>query len=320
MTLPRIFVEDWNADYGSPYQIGASEDDEATAVLVEDGGELRMHEPGDDVPSAESVAFVDGVRRGEGWLYQENPETGEGVRGLAGAFACGVVLGRVGERPEFGEALVRRLVIWGSGKTGRLPPGDGGWEWEPASTSDPAPDAPLRELQRRMRQAEAEIAESVAQREILTICDGPLRYLHNFDLPVVGYIKSHYRRLLPLDLHPEVPRLRSGQRTSIFSLGSDRYSCYTRIAEGHSMASPWSGIVRLEVPQSSGQENARRLIDQATRLLPRYAGWPHRDPRAPQNLQPIHALENHLRQLFGASGLASRAVREAVGALHGETT
>ena len=53
--------------------------------------------------------------------------------------------------------------------------------------------------------------------------------------------------------------------------------------------------------------------------VPRFAGVPHRDPRAPQNLQPIGALETHLRHLLGHPGLATRAVREAVAALVGAT-
>ena len=38
----------------------------------------------------------------------------------------------------------------------------------------------------------------------------------------------------------------------------------------------------------------------------------HRDPRAPQNLQPVGALESRLRHLLGDPGLAYRAVRESV--------
>jgi len=54
------------------------------------------------------------------------------------------------------------------------------------------------------------------------------------------------------------------------------------------------------------------VVDQAAAILPRYAGVAHRDPRAPQNLQPVGALEAHLRHLLGDPGLAYRAVREAV--------
>jgi hypothetical protein len=59
---------------------------------------------------------------------------------------------------------------------------------------------------------------------------------------------------------------------------------------------------------------AATVADEVAATIPRYAGVPHRDPRAPQNLQPIGALETHLRHLLGDPGLAYRAVREAVAA------
>jgi hypothetical protein len=49
--------------------------------------------------------------------------------------------------------------------------------------------------------------------------------------------------------------------------------------------------------------------------LPRYAGLGHIDPRAPQNLQPVAALERHLRHGLGDIALAVRATREAVAVL-----
>ncbi len=42
-----------------------------------------------------------------------------------------------------------------------------------------------------------------------------------------------------------------------------------------------------------------------TGLLPRFAGVRHRDPRAPQNLQPVGALEKHLRHLLGPADYAT---------------
>jgi hypothetical protein len=41
----------------------------------------------------------------------------------------------------------------------------------------------------------------------------------------------------------------------------------------------------------------------------------HRDPRAPQNLQPVGALERQLRHLLGPADYAARAVRDAVAQL-----
>ena len=116
-----------------------------------------------------------------------------------------------------------------------------------------------------------------------------LEVLRSRDLAVAGYVKTHHRALLPAELHARVPELGTGDRTRIFALGQERYSCYMRLAAGAGR-SPWYGITRLEVSQSGGLEQARLVCDQLATSLPRFAGRPHRDPRAPQNLQPIGAL------------------------------
>ena len=147
-----------------------------------------------------------------------------------------------------------------------LPDVEGGWRWRPAAIPDVDPDAPLQELQRRMRLAEAELAEELAAGQVLTVLDGTLARVRAPDVAIVGYVKTHHRALLAPDHHARVPSLRAGERTTLFQLHRQGlrgrpYSCYFRLAEAATMASPWSGIVRLEVPESGGLERARRLID-----------------------------------------------------------
>jgi hypothetical protein len=310
---PRaVFVEDWAATYGSPYMVQAEEPVTADAELVEDGEEFVAH-PGAPLAPEAGIAFVDGVRRGEASLYQYDSSTGAVARGVAGGHACGAVV--ADGRTRFGETRVRRLVIWGSGLAGTLPQVDGGWSWTSASIADAAPDAPLKELQTRMREDEGRLAEELCEQGYLVVIDGPLNFVRSRDLPVVGYVKTHYRALLSQDHHKRIPDLQAGERSSLFRLGSDRYSCYLRLKERGMTSSPWFGIVRLEIPQSPGLNAAVEVADRVAGAIPRFAGVAHRDPRAPQNLQPIGALEKHLRHLLGHAGLATRAVREAVHAL-----
>ncbi len=318
MSGRAIFVENWDAGYGSAYRIDPDDFPEEAAVLEEDGSALRAHPVA--AAEVEPLAFVDGVRRGEAWLYQEDPVTGAPIRGLAGAYACGSAVLRRGARTmEFGECLVRRHVVWDSGERSELPAVAGGWAWEPAFTAATEPDAPLRELQRMMRQSEGRLADSLAEQGYLTVVDGTLHTLRRRQLPLVGLVKTHHRTLLDVNQHRRVPNLAPAQRTSIFRLGKHRYSAYLRIAPRESGVSPWAGIVRLEAPRAGGLEAARESIDRAAGCLPRFAGIAHRDPRAPQNLQPIFRLEQHLRHLLGDAGLAARAVRQAVaGAARGE--
>ena len=312
-----IFVEDWPATFGAPYLVPPDDPGSATAVLIEDGATLSSHTAERAERYDGAIAFVDGVRRGEAYLYQHDPATGAIARGVAGGHACGAVISRNGVGAEFDETRIRRLVIWGSGLVGDLPAVAGGWSWQSVSIADPSPDAPLRELQTRMRQEEGRLAEALCDKRCLVLIDGPLNFLRSRDLPVVGYVKTHHRALLALEHHARIPQLRAGERTSLFRLGEDRYSCYLRLAAPSPTAGPWSGIVRLEIPQSAGLGAAKKVADLAAGRIPRFAGIPHRDIRAPQNLQPLGALEHRLRHLLVNAGLATRAVREAVARLGG---
>lgn len=314
-TIPHVlnvFVEDWGTSYGSPYMIQPNDTGELTARLCEDGDDLRFHAGCGGSDPLPPIAFVDGVRRGEAALYQYDARTGIIARGVAGAHGCGAVLSCGDERPAYFGVHVSRLVIWGSGLTGDLPENRAGFRWETRSTPESTPDAPLQALQRRMRNAEAKLAETLCHKGYLTVLDGPLSYIRGVDLPIIGYVKTHYHALLAPEHHRRVPDLGPGERTSLFALGHERYSAYLRLAPRGELSGPWSGIVRIEMPASAGLVDAVREADRASFFLPRFAGILHRDPRAPQNLQPIGALESHLRHLLGDPRLAVRAVREAV--------
>lgn len=310
-----VYVEDWQASYGSPYLVVADDTSDGPATLVEDGESLSAH-AGTEVANPR-LAFVDGVRRVEASLYTVDGTDGSVARGLAGAHACGAVVVADGDLPRFAHEVITRHAIFGSGVTGALPPVPGGWAWTCTSVADPDPDAPLRELQRRMRQDEGLLAERLCDDGWFTVVDGPLTFVRSADLPVVGYVKTHHRMLLPPAEHARVPGLLGlAARTSLFA-HADRYSTYVRLAVPDRHAGPWSGIVRLELPQSAGLAVAAATADALTGLLPRFAGVRHRDPRAPQNLQPVGALEKHLRHQLGSPALAIRAVRDAVAQLAG---
>ncbi len=311
----QVFVEDWAASYGSPYLIPTDDPGAGKGILVEDGKELRCRIGLPYRPTDGCLAFVDGVRRGEASLWMEEPATGGSARGIAGGHACGAVIADGQSRAIFGETRVHRLAIWGSGLQGQLPPVAGGWAWESRSITDTTPDAPLKNLQTRMRQDEGNLAERLCQEGHLTIVDGPLNFVRSRDLPVVGCIKTHRDPILDPEHHRRIPELGAGERTSLFCLGEDRYSAYLRLAPVSAIASPWSGIVRIEIPQSAGLKDAIAVADRIAGALPLFAGVAHRDPRAPQNLQPIGGLEKHLRHLLGHAGLAVRAVRESVARL-----
>jgi hypothetical protein len=305
-----IFVEDWQGNYGSPYLVTPDDQGSANVSLAEDPV-FKAHANPLVKGAHEQLAFVDGVRRGEAALYQHSPESGKVVRGVAGSHACGAVIADGQSRAVFAAERVQRLVIWGSGETGDLEP-VGGFAWVSRSVDDDAPDAPLKQIQERMRRAEVMLAEEMSRQGLRVILDGPLFYVRSWDLPIVGYIKTHSRALLDPEMHKQIPTLQPGERSTIFRLGDDRYSCYLRLTPSSAMSGPWAGIVRLEVPQATGLKQAIETVNWVAGVIPRYAGIPYKDPRAPQNLQPVGALEKHLRHRLGDPGLAYRAVRAAV--------
>jgi hypothetical protein len=306
----RIFVEDWQGNYGSPYLVTPDDQGSASVSLAEDSI-FKAHANPLSEGRHEQLAFVDGVRRGEAALYQHSPESGRVVRGVAGSHACGAVIADGESRAIFAAERVQRLVIWGSGETGGLEP-VGGFAWVSRSVDDEAPDAPLKQIQERMRREEVMLAEELSRQGLRVVLDGPLFYVRSWDLPIVGYIKTHSRALLEPEMHKHIPTLRPGERSTIFRLGDDRYSCYLRLTPTSQMSGPWAGIVRLEVPQATGLKRAIETVSWIAGVIPRYAGIPYKDPRAPQNLQPVGALEKHLRHRLGDPGLAYRAVRAAV--------
>ncbi len=308
---PFIGVEPFDVSHGAGFR--ADDEDEHTVEcrIVEDGGRFRIHRPRQAGPPVH-LCFVDGVRRTEAHLTHTNAE-GETITGLAGAWGAGAVL--IG--PD-GPAAIRhvdigRAVIFSGGQQVRLRPHPGGWRWISLSVDSEEPRAPSQHLQRLMRDTEAEIADRLVAGGWLVVFDGPLRGIrHSRTAPVVGYVKTHHRRTLAVEHWQTVPRLAVGERTSLFAMKDERYACYIRVGDAGPWAGPWAGIVRLEVPASSGSGQAVDTVDRAARWLPAFASAPHRNARAPVNLTPVAALEEHLHHLLGDPRLALRAVREAV--------
>lgn len=61
-----------------------------------------------------------------------------------------------------------------------------------------------------------------------------------------------------------------------------------------------------------GLPEATRIADLVACHLPRYAGRPGVDPRAPQNLTPVGALETRLKHRLGSATVISRALLQHI--------
>lgn len=309
-----VFCSEWAATYGSPYlEAPTAPVDADVAQIVEDGGVMRTH----SVLNARetTLVFVDGVRRMEAYLTAER--SGTAARGVSGAHGVGAVICAPEHVPVFERCESRRYLVWEGGRDLELAPHAAGFSWEVDSIA-PGADTPAEaRLQDLMRDAERALAEDLAGDDRLVVLDGPLNRVRTQGRRVVGYVKTHHR--IPLDAggRAVVATLTAGQRTSLFLPRDDVYSAYVRLPSTRP-AGVWGATIRLEIPTHVGMGAAVGLADLATALLPHYAGVGHIDPRAPQNLQPVAALERHLRHGLGDVALAVRATREAVAFLMGK--
>lgn len=314
-TLPamtRLFVEGWAPEYGA-----SVEPDEQLAPAegtVDVTVEARPWEPvggvDDGIPQ---VAFVDGVRRVDARLVLDT-EDGP-VAGLCGSHAVGaVVWDRAAPASKVVDATVHRVALLSAGHVPELPPLPLGIEFEPGAVPDDDPAALIRAFHDGMRRAEAHLAEELARRGLFVVADGPLYEYSDSDK--MGYVKSHRRSYLPPDHASIVGDLGAFERTPLFTIGEAayrRYSWYVRLAPrdgGHS----WAGIARCEASAIPGLDAVSKMADRSAAVLPLVASAQHHDPRAPQNLVPIAALERDLRHRMGDVGLVLRALRTALGA------
>jgi hypothetical protein len=304
----RVRLEPWAAEYEGAIQLPDDEPAGAVELGVEPVGWGPIRPDATARPARS--AFVDGVRRIEHRLLIEQAE--RTVFGLLGSYGVGATFIDNGAR--IAHERIERVASTGSGFA--LPPfdvtlGRSVLRFMPESVAESTPMAPLQGLQNAMRRAEAALAGELAADAGLVFLDGPLTFFDAALLPVVGLIKRLMRAYLPPGESGLLRQLAVGERTPLFLIkqsGGARYSWYARIGSGRSIDSPLTGIVRLEISGAKGLDEARRLADASAAHLPGFASDPAHDPRAPQNLHPIGALESHLRHRLGDALLVRRAI------------
>lgn len=303
-------VDPWDAEYGASVELDGELEPAA-------GLDLTVEQAGTWEPvsapvrlSVSCCAFVDGVRRVDVWLFAEEGDVQ--APGLAGSWAAGCAWSS--RPPAIGVVEVGRELVVGGG----LYPPDlqatvGGHVVRFAASSVAGSGLldPLRGLQNAMRGAEARLAQAaLASGDAeLVVADGPLSYAMEGRL--VGMVKRQSRAYLDAERARVLARLRPGERTPIFKLGEqrlERYSWYLRLVDGRVIDGTMAGVVRLEVAASGGLSAAQELAELAGSVLPLFASRPGRDPRAPQNVVPVGALEANLRHRLGDAALIRRAI------------
>ncbi len=310
-------MDPWDVEYGPEFPANVTNDRSTEEVVLDIEVSAAAWSPiTPRIPQDfDAVYFVDGVRRIDArLLVRKGKQLIHGVFGSAavGSASIAQATARCTSTPE-----IDRAVVLGSGALlpSRIEIAPA-LTYVPASCSEPEVDAPLRAVQNRMRDAEHELVRRLADHQTaLVVADGRLDYNRAVKGAVLGFIKRVHELYLPTAHWQTVTSLSVGQRTPLFVLSEMKrgmYSWFQRIGVTHPGDSDFSGIVRMEVSTQVGKEEACRLADSAASLLPRFVPSRSRDPRAPQNLLPIGALEAHLRRCLGDSRLTRRRIQSLI--------
>jgi hypothetical protein len=301
----KLKIDPWSSDYGPSLHLDDNETKPEVQLDLE--GEWKAHDPEASEPLKE-LALVDGVRRMELNLRLE--DEARSMKAAIGTLGCGALVIRPGYPQSLTEALrhadIHAYLLVDAPDGPTLPD---------LTTVAGASDL-MMALQNKMRECEAILADRVSEEVDLVIADGPLQNTHSLKHEVLGYIKSQHQQLLERKEMDLVRQLQPGQRTPIFSLGSDtkyhRLSWYLRLDHPAQDETVLAGIVRLEMDAQYGLQRAQQRANQVGRLLPPLKNSRHRDPRSPQNLIPIAVLERAVRHRLGDPALRQRNYRKLV--------
>jgi len=318
----------WQPEYGTSMQFDADalDNGDDSGIAVDLGVEQATWAPISRAVPVERVFIVDGVRRAEAHALDDDGGASP-VFGLFGSYAIGAVALDGGARILADRVRVERRYL----HTGGAEAADRTLTAGTASltfTSRAIPTASrandlVAALNRAMLDEEARLAESLSEDEsTLTLVDGPLRNLRAPGRRVVGYIKRIQQWYVPRSELELLESLCPGERTPIFSIppggadgrgaGDGRYSWFVRLPAPGPHVHYLGGVMRLECSATAGLPLASELADQTATLLPGLASSPVRDPRAPQNLTPVGALESHLTHLLGDRRLIHRLLAASI--------
>lgn len=318
----RFAVDSWDPGYGTSFGIEGPQETVTTVVTdVEVAADDWAPIAATRLPPPRATIFVDGVRRIDARIWIDaSGGAGEASMGLCASYAAGAICccatGAHLLPPE-----IRRGLFTVDPHADALVTGAGTYQVFPTTVNEKQGLALSLSVALQQRLTELELIAAVNARghgsdhatpdgtELLVV-DGPVRGREH--LPrVLGFIKSHQIAYLEPRLHRLVGALGPTERTPVFLIGGsfDRFSWYLRLPgpRRHS----WSGIARVECAANVSAADVIALASLSQAVLPRFASEEFKDPRAPQNLYPVGALEKELRRRLGHPGLVYRALRQA---------
>ena len=330
----RLRLDPWAVEYNTAYHAEAAGDGR-THVDTGVEGPWERRKPAAAETFWENLYFLDGSRRLEARLLLEQ-DAAQVAFGALGSYGVGVVscCAHKSRKASFlcgdengGETLfVRRVCALSSGHSAddialeathsRL----GALNYQVVSTAERDPDAVVRRVQTEMLDAEKQLAARLIARnpETLIVCDGPRPFIGG-EKNVIGYLKTiHDPKISEAELNV-VRGLEQGERSPLYLVGTQDpdmgyFEWFLRLRDPRPWLYSLAGMVRLQA--YAGREWQERLAwtanlaDWSCLHLTGFASRQHQDPRAPQQLLPIRALEAELSRRMGNAQIIRRRVMQ----------
>jgi hypothetical protein len=327
----KLRLDPWASDYGTTLQaeeVNSSVAERVSLDVERDVGEWRPITPRHSMDDWPHVIFVDGCRRIDARVFLEDHR-----RQLAFGLLGSCAVGAVSSQSNSGVRVAEFLNLWDIDQVCILSGGHqiadftlnrelasqlGVVRFRIVTTEARELDAVEGKLQSEMLAKERQLAARLIDRfpEALIVCDGP-RPLLGSEGNVVGYVKTIRDQKIPPEQIEQVRLLEAGQRSPLYLVHTkdprhQYYEWFLRLRDPRPWLHSFAGLVRLQalagpVPASRLTEVVQ-LADWSCMKLPLFSSRQHQDPRAPQQLLPIRALETELRRRMGHSRLLRRRI------------
>ena len=312
---PVLTLDPWSAEYGSAFDFEEDEAEEAPNFEVDPLVETADWSQGivpQPVPFPELVAFVDGVQRIESWARVDDAESSS-VAVLA-SVAAGCVFSTPDAASVSVDYVSRVLAVGGATRAEPLvvPAPKRPLVFEVLPATGTGRHGAMQAAAVRRRDLELATVQKHLPSTPLVIADGRLIDLTRGPNQLAGIAKTLHQLYVAGEQRALIPRLSAGERTPVFSIKDAwgaRHSWFLRLPYTRPIHHSYAGIVRLEIPQD-GARSPVEVADMLSHNLPRFASRPEHDPRAPQNLLPVGALEKRLRHELGDQAFIRRAIED----------
>ncbi|MEM6431642.1 MAG: hypothetical protein AAF708_20555 [Deinococcota bacterium] len=334
----NLRLDPWAAEYNTALSAETSVLPEAAdnaslnTDIEMDGNSWQAQRPQTAVQAAwQDLFFLDGSRRIEArvLLEQDRQQLAFGALGTygVGAVSCCASFSR---RAEFLDDMeIERICVLSSGYnhvadeqvlplTAQSPVQLGNLSYRIVPTNKSDADAVVAKLQDAMLEAERNLAARLAEQHpnALVIGDGPRSFNVRAE-NILGYVKTIQKVKISVEQLAVVQRLEQGERSPLYVVNprtaeQQYFEWFMRLRDPRPWLYSLAGIVRLQAYAGSDPESRLEdvinLANWLTLTLPKLASRQHQDPRAPQQLLPIRALEAELHRRMGNHAIVRRRI------------